>query len=122
MERWILQDLGLDDQNELSEYILAYSAFRIKNHRVLISIAVDGDTSVTIDGSVEEDNVQPHVGAVIVRKCLKLWPSLLEMALTKGVTPFCYPTDTDSAFGKRIQLFQMAGFVVRNDKMICGGS
>jgi hypothetical protein len=103
--------MNLDSAQDIDEYILAYYAFHVNRHRVLIFICKDGDTAFTVNGACDaEGNVSPIEGGRILMGLLRAWPRLLEQAKELGVTPFCYPTETDGLAGKRVQMFLKAGF------------
>lgn len=111
MENWVWEDMNLDSADDVAEYILAYHAFRVGKHRVVIAICKDGDTSFTVNGACDaEGNVSPIEGGRILLGLLKAWPRLLDSAKSAEVTPFCYPTETDGLACKRVQMFLKVGF------------
>jgi hypothetical protein len=103
--------MNLDSATEVAEFIVAYHAFRVGRHRVVIFICKDGDTAFAVDGACDaEGNVSPLDGGRILLGLLRAWPQLLAAAKAAGVTPFCYPTETDGLAEKRVQMFLKAGF------------
>jgi hypothetical protein len=122
VEDWIWQDMNLDSAADVADFILAYHAFHVGRHRVIISICKDGDTAFSVNGACDaEENVSPLEGGRILLGLLRAWPQLLAVAKAGGVTPFCYPTETDGLADKRVQMFLKAGFALPDaeGRMLC---
>ena len=107
---WILEGLSLDHETEIETYILGYRAFYVFGHPVVLAVCKNGDTSFTVDGCCDADNIPPRVGAAILRRLLSEWDGLAKEAKAQGIIPFCYPTETDGKVARRVKMFQRAGF------------
>ena len=110
MREWILEGMNLDSVADIEEYILAFDAFECGKYKVVIAIAKNGDTSFTVDGCCDHFNIASGTGARILLGIMKRWNSLAKVAKSQGVTPFCYPTESDGLVERRIRMFVLAGF------------
>lgn len=107
----VLQDLNLDTQKDLTDYMLAFCSFNCCDVRITIAVCKDGDTLFTVDGSCDYDHfiMNPIKGGVILRRLLKEWKELIR-SIPSGTKLFCYPTETDGLACRRARMFMLAGF------------
>jgi hypothetical protein len=112
----IAKESNLDSADELAIYFASYRHTEILGHSVIISVCHDGDTSFTVDGACEIDNIPVAVGACIFRWLLKAWQEILQ-EIEPSILCFCYPTETDGALSRRLKAFEKVGFILSNDKM-----
>jgi len=121
MDAWIWEDMNLDSSDDVDEYIQAFRAFKVGNHRVVVTVCKDGEAAFSIDGCSEIDNINPFAGAKILFKLLKAWDEIKNELKGTDIHPFCFPTETDGCVSRRIVMFIKAGFSQPDSegKMIC---
>ena len=112
----IAKESNLDSADELPIYFASWRHTEIASHSIIISICHDGDTSFTVDGACEIDNVSITTGACIFRWLSKAWQEILQ-EIDPSISCFCYPTETDGLMSRRIKAFQKVGFIINGNRM-----
>lgn len=110
MDKWVWEDINLDQVEDLALYLLTYRFFKVSDHRVVFYITHYGEVGFSVDGAVTWDFINPWIGAKILLKLAKLWPEMVKEAKEKGLTLYCWPNDDDDAYSRRVRAFLKAGF------------
>jgi hypothetical protein len=116
----IVKDLNLDTVEDLTAYLAGYRAFHVGTARVIISIAIDGEVCLSVDGLVEHAELGALLGARIIIRALKEW-KLLERQIKQeqpDLLLHCSPVESDGNGDRRAKAFLLAGFHQQGNRMV----
>jgi hypothetical protein len=114
MEKWVWEDIRLDNEGDLARYLLTYQYFKVADHRVVFYITHYGEVGFSVDGAVTWGDINPWIGAKILIRLKKLWPEMVKKAKGKELSLYCWPVEEDEAYSRRVRAFSKVGFSAPN--------
>lgn len=114
----VLDMLDVDSVEGLTKHYLAWRYFEVREHYIILAVDKREEVNFYINDSVVWENIGSLTGAVILRRLLKEWNSIMEelLEVDRDIEPTCEPYLDDGYGAYRVKMFERVGFKRRGLK------